>query len=231
MYSLEDIKQRTGPPRTVPIACVDGGPLPSNIPTQAIEAAFEGDIDPSAFSGPMKISDFGDAFFASDPPHMTSKLGPYIVPEYASPAKMSPKIDVWLLGCATYQIISGHDLFGIPDDSPELVTRRMMETLGRPPDFLVRDWEAQIGHSIEVLDKPVENKSLRSRVMDIRDGNTERGMKARENEFSAGDVQTLTELLESLLKFDPDDRPDIEQVLKHAAMDYFRLQTLEDSLN
>ena len=122
-------------------------------------------------------------------------------------------------------------MFGIPDDSPELVTRKMMETLGRPPDFLVRDWEAQIGNAIEVLDMPVEKKSLRSRIMDIREGNTERGMKAREKEFSVGAVQTLSELLECLLKFDPDHRPDIEQVLKHPAMDYFRLQTLEDSLN
>ena len=58
----------------------------------------------------------------------------------------------------------------------------MMETLGRPPDFLVRDWEAQIGHAIEVLDMPVEKMSLRSRIMDIREGNTERGMKAREKD-------------------------------------------------
>ena len=65
MRSLEEIEQRTGPPRTVPIARVDGGPLPSNIPTQAAEAAFERDIDPSTFLGPMKISDFGDAFFPS----------------------------------------------------------------------------------------------------------------------------------------------------------------------
>ena len=127
MRSLEEIEQRTGPPRTVPIARVDGGPLPSNIPTQAAEAAFERDIDPSTFLGPMKISDFGDAFFPSDPPHMTSKLGPYIVLEYASPANMSPNFDVWLPGCATYQIISGHDLFGVsnlgtPDHIPSIDT-------------------------------------------------------------------------------------------------------------
>lgn len=115
-------------------------------------------------------------------------------------------------------------MVGIPDEPPELVTRKMTEMLGRPPDFLVRDWEAQIGHAIEVLDKPVENKSLRSRIMDIWENNTENSMKARENEFSVGDVQTLTEMLECLLKFDPDDRPDIERVLEHPAMDYFRLR-------
>lgn len=52
-------------------------------------------------------------------------------------------------------------------------------------------------------ENPIENEWFKRRDMDAREGNRERGTKTREKDFTDGDVQTPTELLEWLLKFDP----------------------------
>ena len=180
---------------------------------------FERDFDPSVFSGHIKVSDFGDSFFVDEPPSRTAHLGPYILPEYASPSSISSAADVWLLGCAIYQILSGHDLFGVPDDSAELVTSRFISMLGPPPQFLTSDWSAALGKPVSVHQSPTS--SIKDRVSELVSGSESRGMQDRSQEFSHEDAARLTELLEALLVYDPANRPSIENVLQLPAWTYF----------
>lgn len=191
------------------------------MPQYAVEAAFARDLDPNLFfSGRIKVSDFGDAFFEDQPPQQTSDIGPYMVPEFTSPSRMSCKMDVWLLGCAIYQVLSGHDLFGVPDDPSWMVGEKIMQALGKPPDELLGDWEGFVGRKIEVVETPT--KPLKERVRELREGSIERGMKDRRDEISEKDAKQLTELLETLLVYDPEKRPSIDEVFSLPTMDYFR---------
>jgi serine/threonine-protein kinase SRPK3 len=167
-HTLEEIKAICGAPRTYPITRVDGEPIPDNLPRYGVEAAFERDFDPSVFSGHIKVADFGDAFFQDQPPDQTSDLGPYVLPEYTSPQLMSSSIDVWMLGCAIYQIISGYDLFGVPDDPASLVTSRFTEALGQPPDFLMADWKRRMKDLPVLHEHPTQTNS--SRVRELVEG-------------------------------------------------------------
>jgi serine/threonine-protein kinase SRPK3 len=211
-HTLEEIKSICGAPRTCPITRVDGEPVPDNLPRYGVEAAFERDFDPSLFSGHIKVADFGDAFFQDQPPGQTSDLGPYVLPEYASPQLMSISIDVWMLGCAMYQIISGHDLFGVPDDPASLVISRFTEALAKPPDFLIADWHQKMKDLPVLHEHPT--RPISSRVRELVEG--------RWQDFPDADMKNLETLLEMLLVYDPKRRPSINQVLKDPAMEYFK---------
>lgn len=222
-HGVEEIRSICGPPRTAPVARADGQAIPGNVPRYGVEAAFEREFDPSVFSGHIKVADFGDAFFQDQPPEQTSDLGPYVLPEYTSPQLMSISIDVWLLGCAMYQIVSGHDLFGVPDDPASLVVSRFSEALGKPPDFLIEDWKRRMKDLPVLHDYPTQ--PLSKRVRELIEGSQLRGMKDRRQEFRDADAKKLETLLEVVLVYDPERRPSIQEVLKHPAMEYFRIES------
>lgn len=132
----------------------DSVSLGINCPKFLIEGVFARDMDVSIFSGPTKLSDFGDAFFMTNPPNRISDRGPYMSPEYCLPGHISPAADVWAFGCIVFQLLSGRDLFGAPDDLAEKIVTDMMNALGKPPDFISEAWRLDIGVSFSVVDSP-----------------------------------------------------------------------------
>lgn len=218
-WTAETLSTICGPPRIVPLTRNDGLPLGDGVPRYGVEEAFGMVSDVNLYSGAIKVSDFGCAFFAHSPPAEIDFFGPYIVPEQFSTGRIGLPGDVWTLGCAIFLILSGKDIFGIPDDPQEKVFSAMMDTLGEPPEYMLEAWKSRIVQGLRVNKKP--SRSLAMRIREMRDGNEELGMKARESEFSTEDIAVLSNLLSSMLVFEPTERLSMEAVVKHPAMRFF----------
>jgi serine/threonine protein kinase len=218
--SLESINTICGPPRTVPIERLDGKPLESNVPKYGVEAALGKLSDLSLYSGNLKVADFGCGYFANDPPKEINFFGPYIVPEQYCTGLIGTASDVWTVGCAIWLLLSGRDMFGIVDDPTTKVFSIMTDTLGEPPDFILRSWNERF--SIDDLRISVRpSSSLAERVRELRFGNGERWMKSQMEEFSDEDIILLTDLLTSIFKYNPAERPKMGDILRHPAMALF----------
>ena len=150
-HDYRSITELCGLPKTTPVVRIDGQSVPKNTPKYCVESALQKEFEPSFFSGHIKISDFGDSFLVASPPQNLLDWGPFTVPEFASPSQRTPAIDVWMFGAAIFQIISGHDLFGIVNDPTKLVLKGFMDTLGRPPPFLLEDWKRFLNEDLSVV--------------------------------------------------------------------------------
>ncbi|EED16510.1 srpk, putative [Talaromyces stipitatus ATCC 10500] len=218
--SLGRINSICGPPRIVPIERLDGKDLEPNVPKYGVEAALGRFSDLSLYSGDMKVADFGCGYFTNDPPTEIDFFGPYIVPEQYCTGLIGTASDVWTVGCAIWLLLSGRDIFGTVNDPPEKVFSIMTDTLGGPPEFILRAWRDRLpDDDLHISIHP--STSLVQRVQQLRTGNEELWMKARLNEFSEEDVALVTELLTLIFKYDPADRPTLESILRHPAMKFF----------
>lgn len=147
-------------------------------------------------------------------------LGPYMVPEFCSPGKITLSVDIWMLGCLFFYLISGRDIFGAPDDPPEKVLSAMIETLGKPPEYLFNDWISKTSGCLDMNNTP--SRPLPTLVQEIRDGNQALGIKGRQDELSTDDIEALTDLLMTMLVYEHDKRPSVETVLQHPAIGIFK---------
>lgn len=213
---MEKVNAICGAPRTVLVRRVDGMPLDDSVPKCGVEEALGRLSDISLYSGALKLSDFGCAFFADDPPSEIDFFGPYIAPEQYCTGHIGYPTDVWALGCAIFLILSGRDFFGIPDDSVGKVFSIMSDTLGEPPEYILRSWEGRVSEDFKVSNNP--SRPLAARIRELRYGNELLGMKNREYEFSDSDIALLTDLLGSMLRYEPNERLTMEAVLNHPAM-------------
>ncbi|KAF8465508.1 kinase-like domain-containing protein [Kalaharituber pfeilii] len=109
--SPEQITTRLGSPLTGRVTRRDGGPLPPNAPDYLVE--------PTSFSQPLpefcavELIDFGEAFFLHDPPktlHTPPSLHP---PEVVFQLPLSEAVDIWNLGCTTFELVMGSPLFWV----------------------------------------------------------------------------------------------------------------------
>lgn len=166
------------------------------------------------------MADFGCGYFVNDPPKEIDFFGPYIVPEQYCTGRIGTASDVWTVGCAIWLLLSGRDMFGTVDDPTAKVFSIMTETLGEPPEFILRSWKERLSdEDLRISVHP--SSSLAERVQELRFGNEERWMKSRMDEFSDKDIILLTEFLSSIFKYDPVERPTMDDILQHPAMAFF----------
>lgn len=194
--------------------------MESNVPKYGVEAALGRLSDLSLYSGDLKVADFGCGYFANDPPKEIDFFGPYIVPEQYCTGQIGTASDVWTVGCAIWLLLSGRDMFGTVDDPTAKVFLIMTETLGMPPEFILRSWRERLpGNELRIYLSP--SISLAHRIQELRFGNKERWMNSRMEEFSDEDIILLTDLLTSIFKYDPAERPKMDDILRHPAMTLF----------
>lgn len=170
------------------------------------------------FSGAAKIGDWGDAFFDDDPPARTAWCGPYMTPEFNSPGSISMAEDVWMLGCAVFQMLTGRDLFGKKNDPSSKVLQAMVTLLGPPPDHFVADWQSYVeemegGPLSLTVESPTA--SLKQKVVESISQSHVPNMVYEQ------DLMNLGSLLESMFVWDPSQRLTIDEVANHAAMSFF----------
>lgn len=219
---MENFERLCGKPKIVELGQESASPSSDHVPKYLVLDALSHDVNCSLFKGPFKIADFGLAFeWSKENPYMSS-AGPYIVPEFSAHRGIGGAADVWMFGCAIYQLLSGFDLMGTINDSAVKMVHQIMDVLGRPPEWVTEKWKGMFGESgVTPISEP--RYPLAVRVQQLRYGDEKLGMKPRWEDFTEEDISVLTDLLSFILQLDPSKRPGIDQVLDHPTMAYFRV--------
>jgi len=124
--------------------------------------------------------------------------------------------DIWSLGCALFEMVSGARIFEGIMPTPRATLKEIMRTLGKPPDRFWEQWkvwEMKIGVKEDqtVLDSEV-TQDLLNRIREfLQDNEFDNGAVA----LADNDVLNLTDLLRRLLVYEPAQRLSAQEVLGH----------------
>lgn len=95
---LEEIQTRLSPPEIDEVERADGGPLGTNVPKYVVGSASF--IDLSSFTtNPVKLIDFGNAFFIKDPPKPLNTARSVRAPELYFGHPIDHRVNLWSMGC------------------------------------------------------------------------------------------------------------------------------------
>lgn len=200
-------------------------------------------VDRKILTPEPRIIDFGESFYATNPPEDLGTPGPYRSPELMLDNKCGPSSDVWALGCTLFEIRTGRKLFRPFGDDDDDYLESMCEILGKLPEpWWSTTWEIRRrlfkdevdanGHVVDA-NPPSEVASERPEIVSVhpsvpvgarslldalRPGLWH--MSAHRpgsfhQEIPEAEKAALADLLGLLLDFDPAKRASVEDALEH----------------
>lgn len=240
--SIDQFQEKFGEPEMIPISRVDRKPLPPNIPSQAVVPLYLGKKAQEftlADARGLVLSDFGEAFA----PATEQRLGkdcntplPKRAPEalFEPDAPLSYPSDIWSLGTATWEILGMKFIFSESETRDEIVAQQI-DVLGSrhfPPSWR-KHWEQpnteQMGEDER---KPRRPTGYRETWPPLEEAFEEFVQKYRRKREAAGtfgeeETQAILNLMRGMLKYRPEERLTIDEVLRSEWMVKWALPQLE----
>ena len=183
----------------------------------------------------LRICDFGSAFRESDPgcsdpsPYLVSRF--YRAPEIILGLKYDTRVDLWSIATCLYELYTGHIMYPGVDNNNML--RLMMELKGRFPVRMLRahvrvytelllldphflDVQSSFKFQHRVLDE--RTKEPRLTLVSIDKPTRSIAQTFLSKKAGADDKRTVLDLadfLEQVCMLNPDNRPSVNECLKH----------------
>lgn len=212
-FSVEEIYERFGEPQKQPVVRVDGAPTGPEAPTYTVAMRplinhEDGVIDPY-----IMISDFGEAWIASEKSQEELNIPSYYMCPEATFAKdhIGKPADVWSLACTLFEILGNRPLFKRQyffnrDDN----ISEMVSTLGILPQQWWESWEARGEFYNEdgscnmdsIRLDTLEPEPLLQRIQQHRWG--------KDGDFSGEEAISLERMLRAMLIYNPQERATAE---------------------
>jgi len=193
------------------------------------------------------VIDFGQSFDTKQPP---TKYAPatamhYCPPETLFDNKFSFASDIWVLACTIFEIRVGYSLIGSFFADPTTIVQDAVALFGRLPDPWWgafkdrRTWFDEFDESCDEFDEwfdefdgngqpkcPDHKSSIRERLRRIGEKDDppwyEQGpmIETVGTQIEEVEVELLSDLLEKMLKYDPEKRITIQEVVRHPWFEY-----------
>ncbi|TDZ44689.1 hypothetical protein CTRI78_v009423 [Colletotrichum trifolii] len=223
----------------MPVRRVDGKPLTPNVPPQAVLPLYLGkkaqEFDLVDARG-LILSDFGEAFT----PATEQRLGKHCntpVAKRAPETLFEPDIpisypsDIWSLGVAIWEILGMKAIFSESEPQDEVVAQQMdvLGSQGLPPSWL-RDWTRSHGDQ-RTHRQPTGDRETWPPLQEAFEDFIQKYRRKREGAgtFEDGEKQAILDLMRRMLKFRPEERLTIDEVLQSEWMVKWALPQLEGS--
>jgi serine/threonine-protein kinase SRPK3 len=181
------------------------------------------------------VGDFGQSYIVASPPpsYQPGTMLNYQSTEARFEGRAGLEADIWALGCAIFEIRAGVALFDRSFGGDVIMLMQMVETLGRLPDpwwagFEQRAlWFEEDGQPKSERDQRsagmrlmAHKTSIRERLLRIgkRDSppsEDEGPMIEKPGVQLRGEVELLEDLLGKMLRYRPEERICIQDVLRH----------------
>ena len=210
-----------GQPRTTPIRHRSETPT-LHAPVYAVQPIDFSRLDGSVIDGSALLADYGESFFAGDPPTSLGIPMPFFPPElfFDDPPNITSAVDIWAWACSICVLRTGVSLFYPAFNPKDDILRDMVATLGKLPDQWWQQWEARSkffdgdGSPGTGLYAPEELTSLRDqlRMAGVYGSNGLELPEADQHRLSADEVETLGELLSQMLAYRPCKRITAKEV-------------------
>ncbi|PWY88291.1 protein kinase [Aspergillus heteromorphus CBS 117.55] len=221
--TLEELYQRMGEPRKVPVERLDKQPNGPQAPNYAFMPAMIFTSAEDVVDARVVIADFGEAFVKTEE---RKKLNTPILlqpPEAFFNEQVDEAVDVWTLGCTLYKVLGDGPLFdGFIAVDQAWVLAEMISTLGSLPKRWWDQWEMKTDFLLEDGSWKKETHrpyGLYSRPLTERLSSMGRGEDPSTCEFSPGEMNALENLLRAMLTYEPSERIDASTALESEWME------------
>jgi len=236
-WSDAEVYAHLGDPETENVRTRDGQPPGPHALAMLVAPIQDSKMsDATLLQESIVVGDFGQSYIVASPP---SSYEPGTVLNYQSPearfeGRVGLEADIWALGCAIFEIRAGFALFESFLGSDVDILRQMVETLGRLPD----PWWAAFEQRSQWFEGDGQPKSeqhqeragvllkayrssIRMKLLEIGEQDDppsedegpmieKPGVRLHEEE-----VRLLEDLLEKMLKYIPEERIRIQDVIRH----------------
>lgn len=227
--SIQEFYEKFGEPETVPVTRVDGMPLTPNVPPQVVlhlNLGKEAKDFTLEDARALILSDFGEAFFPAKEQRLGRDCNTPVrnrAPEafFELNERVTYSFDIWSLALAIWEIVGMKPLFSDDGDANVLI-RQEIDTLGAynfPEHWRNRferpgeddSWEHGTiprRQNREMEKWPSFEEAFEAFVQKYR-----REWRAAEV-FEEEETRAILELMRGMLKFRPEERMSIDEVLK-----------------
>lgn len=228
--TFEQISATVGDAAREQVIREDGAPLDSGVPSEVIVPIWLGlgSDEISLADAGIMISDFGEAFNPRVTPQFEAHTPLLLAPPEArfiehggSDEPLSFPGDIWTLACTIWDVFGKGPPFEAFPVSLDDVTTEQVEMLGRLPERWWNKWETRNNWFDDTGCKNVK-EDLRqwygnsSRDWDQRFQETIQGPRERRKvgTFSEEEKDAFTNMLKSMLVFEPSQRATIQDVMR-----------------
>ncbi|TFK51984.1 kinase-like protein [Heliocybe sulcata] len=226
-WSDADLYASLGEPETEKVRTRDGSPRPPSAPAELVAPIDNSSLTNASFlQERVVLCDFGQSYTAASPPqgYKPATVFNYLSPEARFEARAGLEADVWALGCAVFEMRAGFPLFESFFGSDEDILTQTVEMLGRLPEpwwgAFVEE-QARAGVWLKGAQSGIRERLREIGAQDdapaVGEGKMIEpfGVRLRE-----GEVELLGDLLEKMLKYRPEERIKIDEVIRHPWFDF-----------
>ncbi|KAF9075273.1 kinase-like domain-containing protein [Rhodocollybia butyracea] len=207
-WSDAEVYHYLGVPRTNEVKTTSG---PHDVPRELVEPInhFRFFKHTLLLQESIVVIDFGQSYEVASPPknyQPGTKLN-YTSPETFYEDRAGMEADVWALGCANYEIRTGYHLFTTFFGHRGEILDEIFQTLGKPPDaypFPIHECVSLAAEGIYDAPVYVEDGLHPLPITEVPD------VRMDEKE-----VDLLADLLEKMIRYLPEERITMEEVIKH----------------
>lgn len=239
--SVDQFRDRFGEPEAVPIRRVDGEPLPINVPREAVLPLYLGkkaqEFTLEDARG-LFLSDFGEAFAPAAERRLGRNCNTPVAkraPEtlFEPDASISFPSDVWSLGTAIWEILGMKFIFSESETVDEIAAQQI-DVLGLhnfPPAWQ-ETWERTAADADEDIPRrPIGDRETWPPLEEAFEEFVQKYRRKQEKlgTFEKDETAAIMDLMRDMLKFRPEDRLTMEEVLRSRWMVQWALPQLEEA--
>jgi serine/threonine-protein kinase SRPK3 len=240
--SIQEFRDRFGEPETVPVTRVDAKPLSSNAPAQAVLPLYLGKKAQEftlSDARNLLLSDFGEAFSPATEQRLgrecnipLAKRAPEALFEPDKPLSYSS--DIWSLGTAIWEILGMKFIFSEAETQDEIVAQQI-DVLGSQnfPESWRKQWE-RLAEKDEYTNggiprQPTGDRESWPSLENAFESFVQKYRRKREaaGTFQEEETQAILELMRGMLRFRPEERLTIDEVLRSKWMVNWALPQLD----
>ncbi|KAM6481756.1 kinase-like domain-containing protein [Trichoderma sp. SZMC 28011] len=197
-------------PRIGKVSRKDGSPSGKSVPDYLVEPA-EYKFDKTEIFDEIQLVDFGESFFIGHPPKSINTPASLHPPELVFRHPLTEAVDIWNLGCTTYEIVIGRTPFEAWMDDRELVPQ-FQKMLGGVPDQWIQD-ALKTGIFTEEPDISAANGFL-SLEEDIQ-ASYANGYDKETLDLNEEDLTTVGSYLRRMFIVEPTRRANLTELMSH----------------
>lgn len=233
--TVDELYHRLGSPRTQDVKLSSGKPLSAAFPPYEVENVFTGLYVPcervTTESCRIRVCDFGEAYLAAETKRFRSHAPmPMAPPEsiFEAPDQaLEYSSDIWTLACTIFEVFSNHDLFDCPwfGNRADGMIEDFVNMLGY--ESMPSAWAARWSQRDKYVDadgkwthEDDKPRSITKRVEKIR--------KRAHDNFSAEERECFVSMLESMLKFKPEERITAEELVHCRWMEQWGIPAIQE---
>ena len=183
------------------IHAVPGHQLTKSLPRYIAKPVTMPELEFSSQQWHAELVDLGLAFPHSRPPNECRTPLVYRAPEALLDATWDHRIDIWALGCAFFELVTGWPPFEYTMPLEDGLIGQWMDKVGPLPP----EWKVPPTAQQSEFDPMNIAEWLRESYYDGH----------RDTDLAEEHIECLGDLLSSMMRYRPDERPSTRDILKH----------------